>query len=123
MRPGALIRDNAGFTRSPVVTTILQTLPAGQRVGIAFSGGLDTSAAVHWMRARGAVPCAYTANLGQPDETDYDDIPRRAMQYGAAKARLVDCRQQLVAEGLSALQCCAFHISFANNYRDADFRG
>ena len=92
---------------------ILQSLPAGQKVGIAFSGGLDTSAALHWMRAKGAVPYAYTANLGQPDEPDYDDIPRRAMQYGAEKARLVDCRAQLAAEGIAALQCGAFHISTA----------
>ncbi|MBI3492737.1 MAG: argininosuccinate synthase [Acidobacteria bacterium] len=95
------------------MTTILQTLPAGQRVGIAFSGGLDTSAALHWMRANGAIPYAYTANLGQPDETDYDDIPRRALQYGAEKARLIDCRQQLVSEGIAALQSGAFHISTA----------
>ncbi|HEV2986087.1 MAG TPA: argininosuccinate synthase [Vicinamibacterales bacterium] len=92
---------------------ILQSLPAGERVGIAFSGGLDTSAALHWMRAKGAIPYAYTADLGQPDEPDYDDIPRRALQYGAEKARLVDCRRQLVAEGLAALQCGAFHISTA----------
>src|SRR4029079_12301842 len=92
---------------------ILQSLPTGQRVGIAFSGGLDTSAAIHWMRQRGAIPYAYTANLGQPDETDYDDIPRRALQYGAERARLIDCRQQLVAEGLAALQSGAFHISTA----------
>ncbi|HKF67884.1 MAG TPA: argininosuccinate synthase, partial [Vicinamibacterales bacterium] len=85
----------------------------GQKVGIAFSGGLDTSAALHWMRSKGAIPYAYTANLGQPDEPDYDEIPRRALQYGAEKARLVDCRQQLVAEGLAALQCGAFHISTA----------
>jgi argininosuccinate synthase len=95
------------------MTTILQNLPAGQKVGIAFSGGLDTSAALHWMRKKGAVPYAYTANLGQPDEPDYDDIPRRAMQYGAEMARLVDCRPQLVAEGIAALQCGAFHISTA----------
>src|SRR5262247_4640076 len=95
------------------MANILQRLPAGERVGIAFSGGLDTSAALHWMRAKGAIPYAYTANLGQPDEPDYDDIPRRAEQYGAEKARLVDCRQQLVAEGLAALQCGAFHISTA----------
>lgn len=94
-------------------TTILQSLPTGQKVGIAFSGGLDTSAALHWMRNKGAVPYAYTANLGQPDEPDYDDIPRRAMLYGAEKARLIDCRQQLAAEGLAALQCGAFHISTA----------
>jgi argininosuccinate synthase len=95
------------------VTHILQSLPAGQRVGIAFSGGLDTSAAVHWMRAKGAIPCAYTANLGQPDETDYDEIPRKARLYGADIARLVDCRAQLVAEGIAAIQCSAFHISTA----------
>ena len=92
---------------------ILQSLPAGQKVGIAFSGGLDTSAALHWMRARGAIPYAYTANLGQPDEPDYDEIPRRAVQYGAEKARLIDCRRQLVAEGIAALQAGAFHISTA----------
>jgi len=92
-------------------STILQHLPAGQRVGIAFSGGLDTSAAVHWMRAHGAIPCAYTANLGQPDEADYDAIPKKALAYGAEIARLVDCRVQLVAEGIAALQCGAFHIS------------
>ncbi|MFO1313988.1 MAG: argininosuccinate synthase [Burkholderiales bacterium] len=92
---------------------ILQDLPSGQKVGIAFSGGLDTSAALHWMRAKGAIPYAYTANLGQPDEPDYDDIPRRALQYGAEAARLVDCRAALVAEGIAALQSGAFHISTA----------
>jgi len=92
---------------------ILQSLPVGERVGIAFSGGLDTSAAIYWMRQKGAIPCAYTANLGQPDESDYADIPRRAMEYGAEKARLIDCREQLVREGLAALQCGAFHISTA----------
>ena len=92
---------------------ILQALPVGERVGIAFSGGLDTSAALHWMRRRGAIPYAYTANLGQPDEPDYDDIPRRALEYGAEKARLIDCRRQLVHEGIAALQCGAFHISTA----------
>ena len=90
---------------------ILQHIPVGERVGIAFSGGLDTSAAVHWMRARGAIPCAYTAHLGQPDETDYDAIPHKALAYGAEIARLVDCRAQLVAEGIAAIQCAAFHIS------------
>src|SRR6476659_9864710 len=95
------------------MATILQHLPVGERVGIAFSGGLDTSAALHWMRGKGAVPYAYTADLGQPDEPDYDDIPRRALQYGAEKARLIDCRAQLAAEGLAALQCGAFHISTA----------
>src|SRR5689334_3639255 len=92
---------------------ILQSLPVNQKVGIAFSGGLDTSAALHWMRAKGAIPFAYTANLGQPDEPDYDDIPRRALQYGAEKARLVDCRAELVGEGIAVLQCGALHISTA----------
>ena len=95
------------------MATILQNLPTGQKVGIAFSGGLDTSAALHWMKLKGAVPYAYTANLGQPDEPDYDEIPRKAMEYGAEKARLIDCRQQLAAEGLAALQAGAFHITTA----------
>jgi argininosuccinate synthase len=95
------------------MANILQRLPAGQKVGIAFSGGLDTSAALHWMREKGAIPYAYTANLGQPDEADYDEIPRKALQYGAEKARLVDCRAQMVAEGIAALQSGAFHISTA----------
>ena len=72
------------LTSEPDMATILQSLPKGQKVGIAFSGGLDTSAALHWMRAKGAIPFAYTANLGQPDETDYDSIPRKALEYGAA---------------------------------------
>ena len=93
--------------------TILQNIPSGQKVGIAFSGGLDTSAALHWMKLKGALPYAYTANLGQPDEADYDEIPRKAMEYGAEKARLVDCRPQLAAEGIAALQSGAFHISTA----------
>src|SRR6186997_934314 len=97
------------------MATILQRVPEGERVGIAFSGGLDTSAAVHWMRAKGAIPCAYTANLGQPDESDYDEIPRKAKAYGADIARLVDCRAQLVAEGIAAIQCSAFHISTGGN--------
>ena len=95
------------------MSTILEHLPVGQKVGIAFSGGLDTSAALHWMRKKGAVPYAYTANLGQPDEPDYEAIPRKAMEYGAEKARLVDCRKQLAHEGIAALQCGAFHISTA----------
>ncbi|TAM86653.1 MAG: argininosuccinate synthase [Candidimonas sp.] len=95
------------------MSVILEHLPVGQRVGLAFSGGLDTSAALLWMRDKGAVPCAYTANLGQPDESDYDSIPKRALQYGAAKARLIDCRPQLVAEGIAALQSGAFHVSTA----------
>jgi argininosuccinate synthase len=95
------------------MASILETLPKGQRVGIAFSGGLDTSAAIHWMREKGAIPYAYTANLGQPDEQDYEDIPKRARLYGAEQARLIDCRAQLVAEGIAALQSGAFHISTA----------
>src|SRR6187397_1240873 len=95
------------------MATILQTLPAGEKVGIAFSGGLDTSAALTWMRAKGAIPYAYTANLGQPDESDYEEIPRKARQYGAEKAVLVECRPQLVAEGIAAIQCGAFHITTA----------
>ena len=95
------------------MATILQSLPAGEKVGIAFSGGLDTSAALAWMREKGAIPYAYTANLGQPDESDYNEIPRKAKQYGAEKAVLVECRPQLVAEGIAAIQCGAFHISTA----------
>jgi argininosuccinate synthase len=95
------------------LATILQSLPAGEKVGIAFSGGLDTSAALAWMREKGAIPYAYTANLGQPDESDYEEIPRKARQYGAQKAVLVECRPQLVAEGIAAIQCGAFHISTA----------
>ena len=92
---------------------VLAGLPVGERVGIAFSGGLDTSAAVAWMRSKGALPYAYTANLGQPDENDLDSVPARALQYGAEKARLIDCRTELVHEGLVALQCGAFHITTA----------
>ena len=95
--------------------TILQNIPVGQKVGIAFSGGLDTSAALLWMQKKGALPYAYTANLGQPDESDYDEIPRKAMEYGAIKARLVDCRPQLAHEGLAALQAGAFHITTAGS--------
>jgi argininosuccinate synthase len=96
-----------------IVPNILQKLPVGERVGIAFSGGLDTSAALHWMRQHGSIPYAYTAHLGQPDEDDYESIPRKALVYGAEKARLIECRDQLVAEGIAALQCGAFHISTA----------
>src|SRR6202161_4060177 len=89
----------------------LKGLPTGEKVGIAFSGGLDTSAALLWMKQKGARVFAYTANLGQPDEADYDAIPRKAMDFGAEKARLVDCRMQLVHEGIAAIQSGAFHIS------------
>src|SRR6187455_984447 len=92
---------------------ILQSIPVGQKVGLAFSGGLDTSAALAWMREKGAIPYAYTANLGQPDESDYEEIPRKARLYGAEQAKLVECRPQLVAEGIAAIQCGAFHISTA----------
>src|SRR5246127_1707781 len=86
------------------MSVILESVPVRERVGIAFSGGLDTSAALHWMKQKGAIPYAYTANLGQPDEADYDEIPKKALQYGAEHARLIDCRRQLVAEGIAALQ-------------------
>jgi len=95
------------------MATILQNLPVGQKVGIAFSGGLDTSAALLWMKKKGAEPYAYTANLGQPDETDYEAIPKKALAYGAKAARLIDCRRQLAHEGIAALQAGAFHISTA----------
>jgi argininosuccinate synthase len=95
------------------MSNVLMSLPAGERVGIAFSGGLDTSAAVAWMREGGAVPYAYTADLGQYDEPDLSGVPDRATTYGAEAARLIDCRAELVREGLMALQCGAFHISTA----------
>ena len=93
------------------MATILQSLPIGKKVGIAFSGGLDTSAALHWMKQKGAEPYAYTANLAQPDESDYDEIPRKAMEYGAKHARLIDCRLQLANEGIAAIQTSAFHVT------------
>src|ERR1700712_3299757 len=92
---------------------VLTSLPVGEKVGIAFSGGLDTSAAVAWMREKGAVPYCYTADLGQPDEPDLDGVPVRAKEYGAELARSVDCKAELVHEGLVALQCGAFHITTA----------
>jgi argininosuccinate synthase len=92
---------------------VLQSLPVGEKVGIAFSGGLDTSAAVAWMREKGAVPYCYTADLGQPDEDDIDAIPVKALEYGAEAGRLIDCREELVQQGLVALQCGAFHITTA----------
>jgi len=95
------------------MSVILESLPTGQKIGIAFSGGLDTSAALHWMKQKGAIPYAYTADLGQPDETDYEAIPRAALDYGAEKARLIDCRGPLVREGIAALQAGAFHIATA----------
>ena len=96
--------------------SILKSLPIGEKIGIAFSGGLDTSAAIAWIRDKGGIPYAYTANLGQPDETDYDVIPKKALEYGAEVARLVDCRAALVREGLVALACGAFHISTAGKF-------
>lgn len=95
------------------MSKVLTTLPVGQRVGIAFSGGLDTSVAVAWMRDKGAIPCTYTADIGQYDEPDIDSVPSRAMQYGAEIARAVDCKSELVEEGLAALTCGAFHIRSA----------
>src|SRR5712675_2043298 len=93
------------------MSTILKSLPKGDKVGIAFSGGLDTSAALLWMKQKGARVFAYTANLGQPDEADYDEIPRKALSFGSEKALLVDCRKQLVHEGIAAIQSGAFHVS------------
>ena len=92
------------------MNTILMSLPVGEKVGLAFSGGLDTSAAIAWMKQKGALPYAYTADLGQPDEDDLDDIARRAKEYGALEARTVDCRDVMVNEGLVAIMCGAFHI-------------
>lgn len=92
------------------MSKVLTSLPKGERVGIAFSGGLDTSVAVAWMKAQGAVPCTYTADIGQYDEPDISGVPARATEYGAEIARAVDCRTQLVEEGLAALACGAFHI-------------
>jgi argininosuccinate synthase len=95
------------------MSKVLTSLPVGERVGIAFSGGLDTSAAVAWMREKGAVPYCYTADLGQYDEPDLPGVPARAKEYGAELARVIDCRPELVHEGLVALQCGAFHITTA----------
>src|SRR3954447_24474342 len=92
------------------MSKVLSSLPVGERVGIAFSGGLDTSVAVAWMREKGAVPCTYTADLGQHDEPDIGSVPGRATAYGAEISRLVDCRAALVEEGLAAMACGAFHI-------------
>ena len=92
------------------MSKVLASLPVGERVGVAFSGGLDTSVAVAWMRAKGAIPCTYTADLGQYDEPDIDSVPGRAKEYGAEIARLVDCKSALVEEGLAAIACGAFHI-------------
>ncbi len=92
------------------MSKVLTSLPVGERVGIAFSGGLDTSVAVAWMREKGAVPCTYTADIGQYDEADIDGVPERALQYGAELSRAVDCRKMLVEEGLAAMACGAFHI-------------
>ncbi len=95
------------------MSKVLTSLPVGERVGIAFSGGLDTSVAVAWMRDKGAVPCTYTADLGQYDEPDISGVPGRAMEYGAELARAIDCKRPLVDEGLAALACGAFHIKSA----------
>src|SRR5436190_19264 len=118
-KPRNLISAQAQATREiqhfrpigSLMSTILKSLPKGEKVGIAFSGGLDTSAALLWMKKKGARVFAYTANLGQPDETDYDEIPRKALEFGGEKARLVDCRTQLVHEGIAAIQSGAFHVS------------
>lgn len=110
-------RTIAGFASSASkltgVSKVLMSLPVGERVGIAFSGGLDTSVAVAWMRENGAIPCTYTADIGQYDEPDIVSVPGRALRYGAEISRLVDCRHALVDQGLMALQCGAFHITSA----------
>ena len=98
------------------MSKVLASLPVGEKVGIAFSGGLDTSVAVAWMRAKGAIPCTYTADLGQYDEPDIASVPARATEYGAEISRLVDCRQALVAEGIAAIACGAFHIRSGGKY-------
>lgn len=98
------------------MSRILSGLPVGEKVGLAFSGGLDTSAALLWMKMKGAVPYSYTADLAQPDESDYQSIPNKALKFGAEKARLIDCKAQLVQEGLAALMCGAFHIQTAGSY-------
>jgi len=92
------------------MSKVLASLPVGEKVGIAFSGGLDTSVAVAWMREKGAIPCTYTADLGQYDEPEIDSVPVRAKEYGAEISRLVDCKQSLVEEGLAAIASGAFHI-------------
>jgi argininosuccinate synthase len=111
--PGTNSESARRNSSSASSTKVLMSLPAGERVGIAFSGGLDTSAAVAWMRERGAIPYTYTADLGQYDEPDLTGVPERAKEYGAEESRLVDCRAELVREGLMALQCGAFHITTA----------
>lgn len=98
------------------MANILSSLPVGEKVGIAFSGGLDTCSAITWIREKGAIPFAYTANLGQYDEDNYDNIPNKAKEHGAEKARLIDCRTQLVNEGFAALMCGAFHISTSGKF-------
>src|SRR5258706_12860209 len=95
------------------MSVVLDPIPVGEMVVIPFSGGLNTSAALHWMKQKGALPYAYTASLAQPDEADYDETPRKALEYGAEKARLIDCRGPLVREGIAALQSGAFHITTA----------
>jgi len=98
------------------MSVILSSLPSNEKVGIAFSGGLDTCAAITWMKEKGALPYAYTADLGQPDEIDVQDITKRAKDHGAEKATLIDCKTQLVNEGLAAIMCGAFHLSSAGKF-------
>src|SRR5690606_41714643 len=92
------------------MSKVLMSLPKGERVGIAFSGGLDTSVAAAWMREKGAIPCTYTADIGQYDEDDIAGVPDRAKEYGAEIARILDLKPQLVEEGLAALACGALHL-------------
>ena len=92
------------------MSKILETLPVNEKVGIAFSGGLDTTTALAWMRSKGAIPCAYTADLGQPDEDNIEDIPNKALSVGAEIARVIDCKTQLANHAMIAIQTGAFHV-------------
>ncbi len=116
LHSGGFLSTNCGVRHRLATVSggaILGSLPVGERVGIAFSGGLDTCCALAWMRERGAIPYAFTADLGQYDEPDIAAVPERARLYGAEDAVLVDCRETLAREGLAALQCGAFHIQTA----------
>ena len=104
---------SVGSSKTRDSAVILGSLPVGERVGIAFSGGLDTSCALAWMRERGAIPYAFTADLGQYDEPNIDAVPQKALAFGAEDAVLVDCKEQLAREGLAALACGAFHVQTA----------
>src|SRR5580704_4203910 len=112
-KPQNLCMTMRFYAYTCMMSKVLTSLPVGERVGIAFSGGLDTSVAVAWMRDKGAIPCAYTAEIGQYDEPDIASVPARALEYGAELARAIDCRRELVEQGLAALACGAFHVRSA----------